>query len=550
MYKANALDRAILKDAKKTSPLGMFASGLKQYAGKVWLPTKENERKALHEIDKLLKKARKDPVATKFLRCERRGLLFEELHDTPGAVMNYFYTHFLIEGFNQVHLNKLADGCLKILDIKKHLLKKDWPVEIRMFTVLECDGCIGVLQTAKQNVKGPRVQQKIGTLIEKVKEWRAAASVGTIKRGDFSEVFPILKKHGTGFRREKIYPRALKDFYDYRESPQEIEKLALGWLEAEQPKFRAIVAKLASKLSVQSTPDAVEKAMHKALAVPRQKLVKTIQATRGILQPLAEQHWVRITPGYDVRVIETPKYMVPFMPTAAMCSFGTLTPKPFCVFFSTTDPRGSPSTCVPEMFQTIIHEEYGHCVNFMNSYKGYLGKLRLTEILGSSLDTAITEGLSFHREIEALETFRHLEHEYRPSKVEKKLLAFIAQFTDLETFNDALEYVVRKWRVFRFLRAISDSRVNTGKQKYAAFVEWAAKKTGLPKKLIYDQTFFFQEHPGYAPCYSIFGQRLAELQRKALAKGASRLDFNTFVESTGFPARTLFEKQLRAKFKI
>lgn len=550
MYKATAVEKQILRLSKKIGPLGMFASGLKQYAGKVWLPTKENERKALAEVERLLKKAKNDPVVTKYLRAERRGLLTEELHDIPGTVMNYLYNHFLIEGFNQKHINQLADGCLKILDIKQNLLKKDWPVEIKVLTVLACDGCVGVIQTAKQNITGPRVQQKLDLLIAKVKEWRAAVQVGTIKKGDFSEVFPILKRHGTGFRREKQYPRILKDCYDYRETPQEIEKLALGWLETELPKFRAIVAKLASKLGVKPVPGNVEDAMQKKFSVPRQKLVHTIQQTRGILQSLAEQHWVRITPGYDVRVIETPKYLVPFMPTAAMSSFGTLTRKPFCVFFSTTDARGSPSTCLPEMFQTIIHEEYGHCVNFMNSYKGFLGKRRLVEILGSSLDTAITEGLSFHREVEALETFRHLEHEYRPSKTEKQLLAFIDQFTDLETFNDALEYVVRKWRVFRFLRAISDSRVNTGKQKYAAFVDWAGTKTGMPKKLIYDQTFFFQEHAGYAPCYSIFGQQLAALQRKALAKGVSRLDFNTFVVSTGFPARTLFEKQLKQQFKL
>jgi len=550
MYTASAVEKQILTLSKNISPLGMFASGLKQYAGKVWLPTKENERKALAEVERLLKKAKNDPVVAKFLRAERRGLLFEELHDIPGTVMNYFYNHFLIEGFHQPHISRLADGCLKILDIKKHLLKKDWAVEIKILTVLACDGCVGVLQTAKNNVSGPRVKQKIDLLIAKIKEWRAAVEVGKIRKGDFSEVYPILKKHGTGFRREKIYPLVLKDSYDYAESAQEIEKLALGWLEAELPKFRAIVAKLASNLSVKAVPDAVEQAMQKKFSVPRQKLVQTIQQTRGLLQKLAEQHWVRITKGYDVRVIETPKYLVPFMPTAAMSSFGTLTNKPFCVFFSTTDPRGSPSTCLPEMFQTIIHEEYGHCVNFMNSYKGYLRKLRLVEIIGSSLDTPITEGLSFHREVEALETFRHLEHEHRPGKAEQQLLAFIEKITDLETFNDAIEYVVRKWRVFRFLRAISDSRVNTGKQKYAAFVDWAGAKTGLPKKLIYDQTFFFQEHCGYAPCYSIFGQRLAALQKKALAKGVSRVEFNTFVESTGFPARRLFEKQLKQEFKL
>jgi hypothetical protein len=549
MYKTTALDKQILRHAKKTSPLGLFASGLKQYAGKVWLPTRQNERKALDEVERLLAKAKNDPVARKYLRAERRALLHEELHDIPGAVMNYLYNHFLIEGFNDRHIGTLADGGIKILDIKKGLLRKNWPTEIKVLAALSCNGCLGVIATAKQNVKGSRVKQKLDALTQKVKEWRDAINI-PLKKGDFSEVFPLLKKHGTGFRREKVYPRILKDSYDYVESAKDIENNALGWLEAELPRFRAIVAKLASRLTVKNEPETVEEAMNKKFKIPAAKLIDTIRGVRDVLQDVAEEHWVRITPRYDVRVIETPKYLVPFMPTAAMSSFGTLTSKPFCVFFSTIDARGSPSTSLPEISQTIIHEEYGHCVNFLNSYTGYLGKLRLVEILGSALDTPITEGLSFHREIEALETFRHLEHCHRPSKAEQRLLALIEQYSDLDLFNDALEYVVRKWRVFRFLRAISDSRVNTGKQKYAAFVDWAAAKTGLPKKLIYDQTFFFQENPGYSPGYSIFGQRLAALQHKALSKGVSRLDFNTFVESTGFPARTLFEKQLRKQFKI
>jgi len=550
MYKATALDKQILAFEKKVSPLGMFASGLKQYAGKVWLPTKENERKALAEVDRLLKKAKNDIVAKKYLRAVRRGLLFEELHDYPSTVMNYFYEHFLIEGFVQKHINSIADGCLKILDIKKHLLKKDWPAEIKLLTVLACDGCIGVLATARQNINGPRVREKLDLIATKIKEWRAAAAVGRIRKGDFSEVFPLLKKHGKGFRREKFYPRLLKDFYDYPETAKDIEAKALSWLDAELPKFKAIVAKLASKLDCKPIPDAVEKVMDKKFAVPRKRLVQTILSMRKILQRVAELHWVQITPKYDVRVIETPKYLVPFMPTAAMSSFNTLTSKPFCVFFATTDPRGSPSTCLPELMQTIIHEEYGHCVNFMNSYKGLLKPLRLVEILGSTLDTPITEGLSFHREIEALQTFRHFEHEEHLSKEDRALVQLMERYADLETFTDCLEYVVRKWRVFRFLRAISDSRVNTGKQRYAGFVDWAAKKTGLPRKLIYDQTFFFQERPGYSPGYSMFGQQLAELQKKAFAKGIPRLDFNTFVASTGFPARKLFERQIKQHFRL
>ncbi len=544
------IDNKIFSLWKRTCPLSAFCSGLKQYAGKVWIPTRENEKKALAEIDKLLKKCKKDRVARKLLLSYRRSLLFEEPNDPPGAVMSYFYNHFLIEGFRETHIRKLADGCSRSLDVKKYLLKKDWPAELKILTVLSCDGALGVIATAKNNVKKEITKKKLDFLAEKVKEWRSACLVGKIRKGDFTEVFPLLKRYGKGFRREKIYPKLLKDFYDYPESAKEIEAKATAWIEEEMPKLKAISAKLASKLDCKNSISEIDRAIKKKYNVPLSRLIKTILDTRKLLQDIAEEKLVKITPKYDVRVIETPKYMVPFMPSGAMSPMGTLTKKPFCIYFATTDKRGSPNDCLPEIFQLTIHEEHGHCVNFMNSYTGFLGKLRLVEILGSSLDTPITEGLSFHREIEFLELFRHLEHEYRPSKAEKNMLKFINQYSDLETFNDAMEYVVRKWRVGRFFRAISDSRVNSGKQKYADFVEWAHKKTGLPKKRIFDLTFSFFESPGYSPNYSIFGQRLAELQRKAMSKGISRVEFNTFVASKGFPARKIFEKQLKDKFKL
>ena len=550
MYRMTALDREILKFARKTSPLGMFAAGLKQYAGKVWLPTKENERKAREQIDKLLKKAKKDPVARKFLRAERRGLSFEEPLHYPGAAMNYLYLHFLLEGFKRAHITKLAEGGLKILELKRYLLKKKWPAEIKIHTVLACDGCLGVIAHAKKNVKGKRVHARLDALAAEVRAWRKHFIIGKIKKGDYSEIFPLLKKHGQGFGRQKIYPKLLRDFYDYPETHGEIEKKATGWLEEELPKFRAITAKLASKLGRKPDPGVIEKELKNKCSVSRNKLIKTILDMRKILQVVADKHWVRITPKYDVKVIETPKYLVPFLPTGAMNSFNTLKGKPHCVFYATTDPRGSPSLCIPDLAQLIIHEEYGHCVNFMNSYTGFQGKLRLVEIFGGSLDTPLTEGLSFHREIESLDFFRHLEHEYQLSKNDKKLVAFITKYADLETFNDMYEFVLRKWRVIRILRAITDTRVNSGKQRFDKMIEWASKKTGLPKKIIYDQTFNFMENPGYAPGYSVFGQRLRELQNKAMSKGISRVAFNTFVASRGFPARTIFEKELKQKFRL
>jgi hypothetical protein len=61
---------------------------------------------------------------------------------------------------------------------------------------------------------------------------------------------------------------------------------------------------------------------------------------------------------------------------------------------------------------------------------------------------------------------------------------------------------------------------------------------------MFDQLFLFQSRPGYAPCYSIVGERIRELQLKAKARGRTEIDFNTFTSSLGFPPRTVFEQKL------
>jgi hypothetical protein len=174
----------------------------------------------------------------------------------------------------------------------------------------------------------------------------------------------------------------------------------------------------------------------------------------------------------------------------------------------------------------------------------------LVEIIGSSLDTPITEGISFFRELESIRTFDRVLHRGAHNPVERAMIKEIEKHVPFEEFVEGIFFVVMQWRMVRFLRAVSDVRLNLGKQTFPEFIEWGHKKTGLSKKLIFDQTFHFQENPGYAPCYSVFGQRLRELQKKAMQKGVSQKDFNTFVASTGFPARSIFEKQIRQKFKL
>ncbi|VVB81230.1 Uncharacterised protein [uncultured archaeon] len=534
-------EKEAVKLWKEVYPLSAFGAGLKQYAGQIWIPSHSNIKKALARIEKIEKKS--DEVVKKFLRTIRRDLMFEEPHKAPGAIVDAFFMHLIQEGINEKHLLELAEQGLNFLAVQEDLWENEWPIEIRIFTAQQCDGAKTILEVIKKECK-TETKQAITALQKRIEAWNDKAQI-KLKRKDFKEIYPILQKKSKGLGRKKIYPEIIKDLYDYLETPEEIEQLAVKWIDEELPEFKKITRKLAKRYKCKPTAEEVENAIDKHQKIPLKKLVKTIIDLRKALQKLADAEWVKITPKYNVKVIETPDYLVPFMPSGAMQAFNSLT-KPFCLFFTTIDPKASPPSSYSDSAQIIIHEEYGHCVNFMNSYTK---KNRLIERIGSTLDIPITEGISFYRELESIKTFERIQKKAH-NKTEREAVQQIEKYLPLDEFTDGMKFIVMQWRMGRFLRAASDSRLNREVQTFPQFIEWAHKKTGLSKKGIFDLIFHFQRMPGYAPCYSIFGQKLKEYQAKAIKKGYTQKEFNTYVASAGFPARSIFERRLRQHFNI
>lgn len=542
-----SIEKEVFELWKELSPSSAFASGLKEYAGQLWIPSHANIKHALLNIKKLRKRT-KNKTVRKFLNNLERTILFEEPHHPPGEVSGAFFTHLILNA-SEKHYTSLAEQSLNFLGCQQHLWTKTWPVELQIFSAQECAGAIALLDTIKKQSKRKETKDALTAVQKQLKQWKEQTARVTLKKNDYTEIYPLLKRRSKGLGRKNIYPKLLKDFYDFTEKPERIEQRAVKWIDQELPTFKQVVNKLSKRYQCKPTVEHIEAALSKHQGVKPKNLLKTVANLRKVLHALAEQEWIRITPKYDVRVIETPPYLVPFLPTAAMQSFNSLT-KPFCLSFVTTDPKASPSTCLPDVAQTIIHEEYGHCVNFLNSYHPIIKKPALIETLGSSLEVPITEGISFNRELESLHTFHRMSDRGAHNDTERKVMQTIEKYCPFEEFVDGITFVVYQWRMVRFLRAISDVRLNLEKQTYPEFIEWAHKKTGLSKKLIYDQTIHFQEHPGYAPCYSILGQKLNAYQKKARKKGTPLRTFNTYAASIGFPARSVYEQKVKNKFNL
>jgi hypothetical protein len=195
----------------------------------------------------------------------------------------------------------------------------------------------------------------------------------------------------------------------------------------------------------------------------------------------------------------------------------------------------------------LVHEEYGHCVHFSNTSTNYAAKATICELLDSLHGGATSEGLSFQRELEFLDAVRDLKNKQKNKVVvlteaERDYIEMTTEFGGFDQTLLELEFATYKNRIIRFLRVIGDARINSGKQNLPEFIEWAEKKTGIPKRTVFYQIFPAHEgiFPGYATCYAVVGQDIRSVEKR-LGKDAEKMvKFNAYASSMGYPARSIF----------
>ena len=464
----------------------------------------------------------------------------------PTNAAYAFFVHLVKEGIVPEHIRSLAKQVNDALDAYADLLASEkWCTEIRIITCQAADQLTGILDTILAETKDEDLKRTLTRLKEKASNYRKLYEVEGIKTGDFEEVYPILQKTRGKVKRNSMYPKLLADALSYPETPEKIEAKAKSWLKKELPELKKVTHKIAKIYGVKPTVEAIEEELNKRKGVPKQQAIQFVKQVRTVAQKVFEMNIVKITPKYETRVIETPSYLLTLAPTALLGPFGSLTSKPFNIFFVTTDPRFSPSSSIPDLIQLLLHEEYGHAVNFSNTATKFAAKPAFVERLLSLFSNHISDGISFHREFEFVQMLKKLAGKKKAKPEESALFKILSGESDSETMLLENEFRMLEWRILRFLRAIFDVRINMEKQSVADFVEWAHKETGLSKKMIYNQTWIFLTTVGYAPCYSIAGDRIRALQQRALKRGISLVDFNTYVSSLGFPAREIFEKRVR-----
>jgi hypothetical protein len=268
------------------------------------------------------------------------------------------------------------------------------------------------------------------------------------------------------------------------------------------------------------------------------------------VQELVASAIVGMNPKYDCKVIETPSYLSLVCPSACAQGFDTLTDNPIQRYLVTTDPKRDPLGGFAELVNTLVHEEYGHCLHFSNSATAFAATPSIVELLPSLHGGATSEGLSFQRELELIDYLERVRKK-KPkdyTDAEKRYVEATKEFGGFERTFVELLFATYRFRVIRFLRVIGDVRINSGKQDLLAFLEWTEKKTGISARTMFYQIFPGHESifAGYATCYAVVGQDIKAIQRPFKNDSEKMVKFNAYACSMGYPARSIYIKRLRA----
>ena len=545
---SDPLDKQILELVKENSPSTAYLMGFNDYAGKLFIASQANIDSAVGKVRALRSKA-KTELQRKTLDSLETALLFEEPQPVLDDIVGTIFAHLAKEGVDDAHMQSLLEYAMKDVDASKaRFSAKEITVAVKALALYRLDGVLEILDTVKGQSKSQGVKDACDALKANVTDYVKLFELEGWGKGEFPNVERIFKEKGFNLGRQGFYPVALKKGFDYRETPEELEKKAIAWIDEELPRFRRVAGTLAKQFGCNPTPEEVEAKIIERSGLDPTKLVPLTLGMRRVIQKLVNEDVNRINPKYNTKVIETPSYLTGTMPTGAAQFFDTFTKKPFQIFFQTTDPKRDPDRSVAAIINLLVHEEYGHCVHHSNSSFEFVGKIPVLQAMPAALTMGpVTEGLSFNRELEFLEVSKGLETKRRFTPAENAYVKLMDRYGGLKQINLELEFMTRRWRIVRFLRVIGDVWVNTGKKTLLEFLDWAHEHTGVPRSSVYFQLFPAHEggFPGYATNYAVVGQESRGMERKS-GDQKKRVRFSTYLCSIGYPPRSIYTKMLKA----
>ena len=303
-----SLDNEIVRLWKELTPSGAYLLGWDEYAGKLFIPSEQNIADAIQKVRALRRRAEND-VQSKILDSMEVTLLFPEPQPILDDIVSTVFGHLTKEGVNEKHLSSLIANASRAVDAtQKRFKSKEVPVAVKALTLYRLDGILEVLQTVKGVAKSKSLKADCDRLAEKVKRFVALFQLEGFGKGTFEEVENVFRKYKFDLGRKDFYRVALEGGFDYTETPDELEKKAMAWIEEELPKYRDVVKRLAKHYRCAPDPEVVERKVVERQSLKPKDLLKITNAVRKVVQDFVDESVVKINKKYKTKVIETPPY--------------------------------------------------------------------------------------------------------------------------------------------------------------------------------------------------------------------------------------------------
>ena len=464
---ASKAEREAFELWKRLRPDEAYVAGLPESAGQFFIPTEANVRRVSQQIARI-RRSTKDVTTRKFLASLEAELTLPDPSRMPESMVASLFGYMIKEGVDAEHIRSLAVAGTKALEAQRRRYGgKKWPPGMRALVQLSASGLTEIVDIIEKQLQlgagNDAALQAVASLRKALDRYRKAFDLpGFRPEATFEETYAFLKETGAELGRARTYPRALRDLWDFSETPRQVESAGLRMMRRELPRFQAVTVAMAGELHCDPTAEGVAKALKAKAGLRPDQILPFLNAVRGACQRVADKHVVAINPHYTTLVIETPPYFANTTPSGAAYSIDSLTEHSKEVFMATTDERSAARPAPGDLVSLLVHEEYGHCVHGSNSSNAFAGRPTLLDVLGSPLG-CVSEGIAFQRELEFLPVMNGILSGRLDGPEERAFAESLEPWGGLTAVARQYEFLTYMWRMTRFLRVIGDARINSGK---------------------------------------------------------------------------------------
>src|SRR2546427_1287249 len=283
-------ERAVFEVWKELRPDEAFVFGREEAAGLRFIPPQRRVGSLLAKISRI-QKSTTSPIERKLLASFRASLELREPARLPQTLLESLFGYMIKEGVKANHMRALAADGGKALDASRKRARGPTAPGMRALVQLACNGLNEILKVVESELRDPGTRAEIEALLAANRRYAKAFDLpGFSPEGTFDETYALFKRVGCGLGRSRSYARALRDFWDYTQTPGQVEAAGLRMMRRELPHFKILVERIANELHCEPTAQGATKARKEKRGPRPHQIPPLLQQVRQPAQPRADPH--------------------------------------------------------------------------------------------------------------------------------------------------------------------------------------------------------------------------------------------------------------------